>query len=114
MSKTIEEMLKEAKNNINGFGDKETIELAERYTHSQTQYLIKSLDAKQGQIDKLIKKYDRREIDFKSQTQELQEQNAELVLMLTEVRNRIQCGKSLTKTNHMVMIDLLLTKHKRS
>lgn len=34
----------------------------------------------------------------------------EMLEMLIEIRNRIQCGKSLTKTNHMVMIDSLITK----
>ena len=45
MSKTLEDMLKEAKNNINGFGDKEIIELAERYAQSQTQEIIELLKA---------------------------------------------------------------------
>lgn len=135
MSKTIEEIKDqvafdydwrnwEVCYNSDGVTNVMIDEIAERFAQSQTQ----DLTAWKESASKVFKNLDLQAIgktlgiglgedisvNVLPKIKELQEQNAELVLMLTEVRNRIQCGKSLTKTNHMVMIDLLLTKHKRS
>ena len=93
----------------------------ERRKNERINRLVKENTELKSKVDKLEQDYDSKRlyadlieqaVKFtQSQTQELKEQNAELVVMLTEIRNRIQCGKSLTKTNHMVMIDYLLTKH---